>query len=279
MPTASSTVFECHKGSRFGLLIVGEPDSTAIPAREVVNSAFVSEGHPTEIIPGLEAVPRREDVLRICAQHTLDGLAFVSVRRGDEPAVADVVVRDANGDPFRDEVAPEREEGRVLRTPLSTQSKATLTVPAPESAGGAEPRPAPVGPLPPLLWFDERDGNALLGERLLAAGEVYRLLGRPDLELSFQRRMRAKHALLATGIAASTIGVLLAPVLWNFSGHSGELGWRSSDRAAKFFYIDGAILALGIADRHVFDHRSAPNGSPRTVRTRTGLQRRAAARR
>ncbi|HVR02616.1 MAG TPA: hypothetical protein VMT47_10820 [Polyangia bacterium] len=152
-------------------------------------------------------------------------------------------------------------------------------MPAPESAGGAEPRPAPVGPLPPLLWFDERDGNALLGERLLAAGEVYRLLGRPDLELSFQRRMRAKHALLATGIAASTIGVLLAPVLWNFSGHSGELGWRSSDRAAKFFYIDGAILALGIADRHVFDHRSAPNGSPRTVRTRTGLQRRAAARR
>ena len=232
-------------GSRFGLLIVGEPDGTAIAARAVVGRALASEGHPTEIIPGLEAVPRREDVLRICAQHALDGLASVSVRRGHAPAQADVVVRDANGDPFRGEMVRDREEGRVLRTPLFTESKATFIVPTPESPTAAEPRPAPLGPLPPLLWFDERDGTALLGDRLLAAGEVYRLLGRPDLELSFQRRMRAKHALLATGIAASAIGVLLAPV-WKLSGHSGDLGWSSSDTATNFFYINGAILALGV---------------------------------
>jgi hypothetical protein len=226
-------------GSRFGLLIVGEPDGTAIEARTIVSRALVSEGHTTElIIPGLEAVPRREDVIGICAQHELDGLAFVSVRHGDAPARADVVVRDANGDLFHGQVVPDP-DGSALRTPLLTDSKATFIVPTPESPSAAEPRPAPLGPPPPLLWFDERNGSALLGERLLADGEVYRLLGRPDLELRFQRRMRAKHALMATAIAASATGVLLVPLLWGFADHGQQ-------PSAKFFYIDGAIVAAGL---------------------------------
>jgi hypothetical protein len=129
--------------------------------------------------------------------------------------------------------------------PLFTQSKATFAVPAPESPGAAEPRPAPLGPLPPLLWFDESNGSALLGERVLADGEVYRLLGRPDLEPRFQRRMSAKHALLVTGIAASAAGLLLGTALWA-SGHGPYISWPSSDQSANFFYINGAILAVGV---------------------------------
>jgi hypothetical protein len=239
-PTVPLTIPDLpHDDSRFGLLIVGEPDGTAIAARTVVRSALASEGHTTElIIPGLEAVPRREDVLRICAQHRLDGLAFVSVRHGDVPARADVVVRDANGDPFRGEVVPDP-DGWALRTPILTESGATFTVPRPESPSAAEPRPAPLRPLPSLLWFDDRDGSALLGDRLLADGEVYRLLGRPDLELRFQSRMRAKHALLVTGIAASAMSLFVVPVLWSVA----RGGWPSPDRSGAFFYIDGALLA------------------------------------
>jgi hypothetical protein len=241
-----------HDDSRFGLLIVGEPDGIAIAARAVVRRALENDGHPVEVISGLEAVPRREDVLRICAQNKLDGLAFVVVRRGHVPALADVGVRDANGDPFEGEAVPDRlggdEPSRVHWTaPLFTASKATFNVPASEEPEVAEPRPAPLGPLPPLLWFDERNGSALLGERLLADGEVYRLLGRPDLELSFQSRMRTKNTLLATGIAASSTGLLLGLVLSMVEGHRPTLGWPSSDKEANFFFVDGAVLAGGIA--------------------------------
>jgi hypothetical protein len=242
-PTARLTIPDLPRGgSRFGLLIVGEPDSTAIAARTAVSRALVLEGHTTElIIPGLAAAPRREEVLRICAQHELDGLAFVSVRHGDAPARADVVIRDANGDPFRGEVVPDP-EGRALRTPLFTESKATFTVPTPESPSAAEPRPAPLRRLPPLLWFDERDGSALLGDRVLADGEVYRLLGHPDLELRFQSRMRAKNALLVTGIAASAVSLLIGPLLWSVA----ERGWPSPDRSPTFLYVDGALLAVAV---------------------------------
>jgi hypothetical protein len=159
-PTVPLTIPDLpREDSRFGLLIVGEPDGTAIAARTIVSRALVIAGHTTQlIIPGLTAVPRREDVLRICAQHKLDGLAFVSVsvRHGDERARADVVVRDANGDPFRGEVVPDQ-EGRVLRTPRLTKSEATFIVPTPESPSAAEPRPLALGPVPALLWFEERD--------------------------------------------------------------------------------------------------------------------------
>jgi len=231
-----------HDGSRFGVVIVGEPDGTAVAARAVVSRALVDDGHPVEIVPGLAAAPRREDVLRICAEYLLDGVAFVSVRGGHVPALADVAVLDSNGDPFRGEVVPDQ-EGRVLRTPILTSSTATFTVPTPvEPPSAAEPRPMPVGPLPPLLWFDERDGSARLGDRLLADGEVYRLLGDPDFELRFQGRMRAKHALLATGIAASAMSLLVVPVLWSAAGSR----WPPPYESSTFFYVDGTLLAAGV---------------------------------
>ncbi|HVZ74008.1 MAG TPA: hypothetical protein VHJ20_16625 [Polyangia bacterium] len=229
-----------REGSRFGVLIVGEPDETAIAARALVDRALVMEGHTTElIVPGLLAAPRREDVLGICARHQLDGLAFVSVRHGDAPVRADVVVRDANGDLYRHDILQDQMVP-LLRTPVVTLSKATFVVPVRESPSVAEPHPAPLEPLPPLLWFDERDGSALLGERLLAGGEVYRLLGHPELERRFQHRMRAKNALLATGVAAAVAGLLVVPVLWE-SG-SGTPAYRSS----TFFVVDGALLAAAV---------------------------------
>ena len=234
-------------------MIVGEPDGTAVAARAVVSRALVDEGHPVEIVPGLEATPRREDVLRICAEYLLDGVAFVSVRRGHVPALADVAVRDSNGDPFEGTVVPDRLGGDLpggvhWSAPLFTASKATFAVPTPiEASSAAEPPPAPVGPLPPLLWFDERDGSALLGERLLADGEVYRLLGRPDLELRCQSRTRTKKTLLATGVVSLATGLVLGTVLWA-SGHGPyiDTGWPSSDAGVNFFVINGALLAAGI---------------------------------
>lgn len=242
-----------HDGSRFGVVIVGEPDGTAVAARALVLRTLVDEGHPTEIVPGLAAAPRREDVLRICAEYLLDGVAFVSVHRGHVPALADVVVRDSNGDPFEGTVAADRPGGEQTGSvhwsvPLFTQSRGTFTVPTPsEPPSAAEPRPAPLGPVPPLLWFDERDGSALLGERLLAPGEVYRLLGRPDLELRCQRRTRTKETLLATGIVSLATGLVLGTALWA-SGHGPyiDTGWPSSDAGVNFYVINGALLAAGV---------------------------------
>jgi hypothetical protein len=229
-------------GSRFGVLIVGEPDGTAMAARAAVSRALESQGHRTDVIQGLAVAPRREDVLRICAENELDGLAAVSVRTGTAPARADVMVLDANGDPFRGVIAPDF-DGFTLRAPTLTRSDATFIVPAPESPVAAEPRPAPLDPVPPLLWYDDRDGSARLGEHLLGDGEVYRLLGRPDLEVAFQQRMHTKNVLLVTGVVASAVGVLLGSALW-LSGRGIE--WPSSDRTANYFYINGALLAVGV---------------------------------
>jgi hypothetical protein len=236
-----------HDGSRFGVLIVGEPDGTAVAARTAVSRELARQGHPVEIVPGLEAGPRREDVLRICAQYTLDGLAFVAVRRGPEPALAEVAVVDANGDPFRGSFVPSvgaLPDQTYWTAPRLTQSSSTFTVPTLELlASAAERRPAPLGPVPPLLWFDERDGSAMLGQRALGTGEVYRLLGRPELELPTQRRMHQKHVLLVSGIAASAAAVLLAPALL-VTGH--EPDWQSDASSTRFVFVDGALLAAGI---------------------------------
>jgi hypothetical protein len=243
-----------HDGSRFGLVIVGEPDGTAIAAREVVSRVLVDDGHPVAIVPALAAAPRREDVLRICAESLLDGVAFVSVRRGHVPALADVEVLDSNGDPFEGAVVPESVGGNTTSeshwsAPVFTASRTSFAVPMPvESPSAAEPRPAPRGPLPPLLWFDERDGSALLGERVLATGQVYRLLRRPELEAECQSRTSAKKTILAAGIAASAAGLLLGTVLWA-SGHGPYIntGWPSSDAGIDFFVINGALLGAGIS--------------------------------
>jgi hypothetical protein len=261
-----------HDGSRIGVLIVGEPDGTAIAARAVVIRAIQSDGHPVEIVPALAAAPRRADVLRICAEYVLDGVAFISVRRSHVPVLADVEVRDANGDPFQGTVAADRPGGEGTASvhwsvPLFTASRVSFAVPTPvEPPSAAEPRPAPLGPLPPLLWFDERDGSALLGERVLATGEVYRLFDRPELEPECRSRTSAKKVLLASGIAASAAGLVLGTVLWA-SGHGPyiDTGWPSSDAGKNFFLINGALLGVGISAIAV---SSAIDPNPMTRRER-----------
>jgi hypothetical protein len=198
-------------GETFGLLVVGAPTAAALAARDVVRVALESFGQHVIVLPTASAPPQRADVLKLCAERTLDGVAFVKISTVAPQVRVELEVRDQNGDLFRQVETTEDLGG----TPRERTSQASFTLPdgpgpAPRMEGSeAAPPATPPSPPPALLWF-EPDGRAVLGDLRLADGEVYRVLGRPDLQARRDERLARKTALKVLGGVALGIGLLAA---------------------------------------------------------------------
>jgi hypothetical protein len=149
-------------------------------------------------------------VLALCADRTLDGVATVRISTAAPTVVAEVEVRDLNGDLFSDTDGPRDPVTSAVRT--AKTSFAVRAAPSPPATGDASDVAAPVSTpaTPPLLWFDDRGERAVLGDITLANGEEYRVMGRADLQARYAERAARKTTLKVLGGVALGLGTLVA---------------------------------------------------------------------
>jgi hypothetical protein len=201
------------EGQTLGLLVVGPPTPAGLAARGAVRVFLEVHGHHVVLLPSTGAPPHRDDVLKLCAERTLDGVAFVKISTAPDGISAEVELRDMNGDLYSEVVSSDGLAAASSRR----ESKAQFAIPdvrAPPSRRALEASTAPAAnapPAPEFVWFEDHGAVAVLGEARLADGEVYRVLGRPDLQARYVARAERKTTLRGLGGVALALGLLAGP--------------------------------------------------------------------
>jgi hypothetical protein len=242
----------------FGLVVVGPQTPAAFAARNVVQHALESRQHHVVLVPAMATSPQRADVLKLCAAQTLDGVAFVRIWTLASPVIAEVEVRDMNGDLY---VESSPSHGPAAG-PVERWSKASFSL-------AGDPVQPPLADTPPmmgdaassalpLLRFDGGE-QAVLGDLRLAGGEVYKALGRPDLAERYADRGDLKTGLKILGGISFGAGLLLGPFAVAgraFCSHDcGRATAYMLGDAGLFWGGLGAIFAGAFIDSDPVDYR------------------------